>query len=655
MKLSKQNLIEAIYFSLILLIAGVPVLAVLTALISIEIIELIPKYKAKILISLISITITIALILGLGHGLIIYTAVYGYGFCVYTKFRGRNINYTERLLLWLASLYIFTVMEISSYNIGKVLDLLISQDGNKLLLIASIFIIKSLLDLISILFEFRYSALIIGNICNIISIINVFTMSFINKPFRLDEVKLAGTALNVVSNYTVNIDEIITIGSLILLIIMYNCIVIRVEYKKDRVNYIRVLMNIIPLVIIYTLWFGPNNIGTLDYMPLDSYGTVMHILNSVDKGIKEPDNYIEYKDSDFEETEQVEIDKKPNIIIIMNEAFSDLSVIKDIEGIDIKNDIIPYTSELMNNTQSGYLYSSVWGNNTVSSEIECLTGIPTGFVTSGAKIYSRYLNDNMPSIAKVLKEYGYTTYGVHPYDGTGYNRLNGWNALGIDNKLFIESFDSKSSKIRQYISDSENYQKLYNITENEDNPVFIFNVTMQNHGGYDNLEQSDINVANDRELSNYLYLLNKSDKALEEMITYYSNCDEDTIIVFFGDHQPSLTSFYDNSKNGINEYKVPYFIWSNYDNIELDIPEEISINYIPSIVLEAVDIKDKWFNGIYNIISDYPIISENVYKYKNNDKIIASDWTNQIDNLTSEDIRTYKIYESLSYRYITEK
>lgn len=37
----------------------------------------------------------------------------------------------------------------------------------------------------------------------------------------------------------------------------------------------------------------------------------------------------------------------------------------------------------------------------------------------------------------------------------------------------------------------------------------------------------------------YLSLIKKSDTALQELIEYYSQVDEPTIICIFGDHQPS--------------------------------------------------------------------------------------------------------------------
>ena len=614
----------------------------------------------KRVVSLISFIVTIILIFKTSNGLLVYTALAVYIALAIMLYRKNKIKYTEKLVRWLIAISIFTIMEISSYNNWKVIDLLLTQDGKKLILVSSLLLIKALVDILSMLIGLKYSTLIIGNICFILTGINYFTMSLINKPFRLDELELAGTALDVASNYSLNGIQIVRGITLLIVLYIFDIIVIKwVKNDKPIIN-IRVkeiAISGLILFMIYYLWIGPNNVGALDYMPYDNYGTLMGIVNSCKNDLVEPVGYSEYSILNFGDIEDKGEINKPNIIFIMNEAFSDLSVVKDIKGVDIKKDFIPYTSELMNNTQSGYLYSSVWGNNTVSSEFEAITGIPTAFVTTGAKVYNKYINDEVPSIAKVLKDNEYSTYGVHPYNGEGYNRKNSWNILGIDNSVFLEDFSADSKKIRQYISDSSNYKKLYEITEAEEKPAFIFNVTMQNHGGYDTGANTGVTPnIEDKELANYLSLIRESDNAIKELIEYYSDCGEDTIIVFFGDHQPSLTGFYKTVTNEDIKYKIPYFIWSNYEMNMGNIPDEISINYLPSIILHEIGIADKWFNGVYSTMENYPVIADSICKDSEGKSYTKNEWEQYLNSISKENNtkveENIKIYESLSYSYI---
>jgi glucan phosphoethanolaminetransferase (alkaline phosphatase superfamily) len=118
--------------------------------------------------------------------------------------------------------------------------------------------------------------------------------------------------------------------------------------------------------------------------------------------------------------------------------------------------------------------------------------------------------------------------------------------------------------------------------ENSEDPCFIFNVTMQNHSSYTSKYANftpDIKVdgVDSFALSTYLSLMKLSDAALERLITYLSQVEEDTILVFFGDHQPADSVVEEIWRvNGVDpdnlteeqeclRYQVPFVVWANYD------------------------------------------------------------------------------------------
>ena len=100
----------------------------------------------------------------------------------------------------------------------------------------------------------------------------------------------------------------------------------------------------------------------------------------------------------------------------------------------------------------------------------------------------------------------------------------------------------------------------------------------------------------DSSAEQYFALARQTDNALRELIGYYSQCDEPTMIVFFGDHQPPLkNAFYERlygkpldqrtTEEVMRQYAVPFFIWTNYDlsGAEADMQTEdvvISPNYL---------------------------------------------------------------------------
>lgn len=318
----------------------------------------------------------------------------------------------------------------------------------------------------------------------------------------------------------------------------------------------------------------------------------------------------------------------PNIIVIMNEAFSDPAILGDFET---NKDYMPYVHAILNgsveNTISGWLNVSVLGGNTANTEFEFLTGNTMAFLPQGCVPYQQYLKKKLPSLASHLRDLGYETVAAHPYNSTGWDRNKVYPLLGFDRMCFIKDYKNPQ-KIRKYVSDQACYDKIIEFYENKPDgtPLFSFNVTMQNHSSYteefDNFHP-DIEVYGSKSiaLNNYLSLMKLSDIAIQNLTEYFSNVDEHTIIVFFGDHQPTnsvvSTVWKLNGKNGnalseedeAKRYKVPFFIWSNFD-IGTQTDVETSANFLAAYLLKAANIPlDNYENFLSNLSETYPVVT----------------------------------------------
>ncbi len=317
----------------------------------------------------------------------------------------------------------------------------------------------------------------------------------------------------------------------------------------------------------------------------------------------------------------------PNIIVVMDEAFSDLSVLGDF---DTNTDYMPFVHSLEKgneNTITGYLNTSVCGGNTADTEFEFLTGNTMAFLPVGSIPYQQYIKSETPSLASYLKSIGYATYAQHPYYGSGWNRDTVYPLLGFDNLSFMQDYFNQRF-VRKYISDETSFDKIIETYENKPDgqPAFIFNVTMQNHGGYtdtyygfDNTVTAD--KLNNSALDQYLSLIKMTDEDLKSLIDYFSNVDEKTIVVFFGDHQPNDTVAssvlaangmdYNNLSNEELKlrYQVPYVIWANYD-IDEATGEDTSVNYLAANVLKAAGVPTNDYQSfLLKLKEEYPIIS----------------------------------------------
>ena len=317
----------------------------------------------------------------------------------------------------------------------------------------------------------------------------------------------------------------------------------------------------------------------------------------------------------------------PNIIVIMDEAFSDLAVVGDLET---NEDYMPFMHKMQqgaDHTITGYAQVSVCGGNTANSEFEFLTGNTMSFLPSGSIPYQQYITKDTPSLASYLASLGYETYAQHPYYASGWNREKVYPLLGFEHLNFIDDYANKTY-VRKYVSDDADMQHIIDTYENKEDgkPAFIFNVTMQNHGGYtdafsDLSEDVHATNYNSEVLDRYLSLIRLTDQSLEKLVDYFSNVDEKTVIVFFGDHQPSDTvaaqvqdslllpgeSVPDEQLR--KRYQVPYLVWANYD-IDGATQQNTSLNYLSAEVLKAAGVPtDAYQNFLLDLQKSYPVMS----------------------------------------------
>ena len=365
------------------------------------------------------------------------------------------------------------------------------------------------------------------------------------------------------------------------------------------------------------------------YRKYGDYLTFTHSIRYI-KGHK-PEGYSEDK------VEQISAQypgikgngKKPNIIMIMNEALADFSSISDIET---NEDYMPFIHGLTENTVKGDLFVSIFGGGTSKTEYEALTSNSMAFMPKGSTPYVTYISRKTSSLATTLRAQGYGgMVAMHPYKGSGYKRNKVYPLLGFDKFYDLPEFNN-AKVIRNHVSDEGNFDKIIEVYEQnrkkDKKPFFLFDVTMQNHSSYDrkwdNLSD-DISTIKDYgdDVNIYLNLVKASDDAFKKLVEYFSNVDEPTMIIMFGDHQPKLNNhFYENVEKGFSlgdeykmfeKYNTPFVIWANYD-IEEQTDVKISANYMGTMVDELAGNSMSGYQQMVNEIrKDIPIITAGGY------------------------------------------
>ena len=295
-------------------------------------------------------------------------------------------------------------------------------------------------------------------------------------------------------------------------------------------------------------------------------------------------------------------EEKPTVIAIMNETFSDLSIYQNMHA----NYQGPtYFKSIDDCLSRGRLYVSAYGGGTANTEFEFLTGNSMAYLGSGVYPYTTYDLTDTENLASQFKSLGYYTTAMHPNHGTNWNRENVYKDFGFDQFLTINDFEGAET-LRGMVTDKSTYDKILELLDTNSDPQFIFDVTMQNHSGYDTGlipydKQVSLNI--DGELNSnvneYVSLIQQSDEALEYFLGKLSKLDRKVVVVFWGDHQPFFPDTY-NNRWFTNEddathqerlWQTNYIIWANYDvagNSQTSHEEDLSSNYLSSELMSLI-------------------------------------------------------------------
>ena len=371
-------------------------------------------------------------------------------------------------------------------------------------------------------------------------------------------------------------------------------------------------------------------------------------------------------------------EEMPNVIVIMNEAFSDLRALCDYET---NLPVTPNIDALTENTIKGNLHVSVKGGNTANSEYEFLTGDTMAFLPTGSIPYQQHIKGETPNLASYFKTLGYETEAVHPYYASGWFRDHIYPWFSFDEDTFVEDFYPLYSfdLLRGYVSDDTLFDYIIDQYEkndkNEDAPRFTFAVTMQNHGSYDKEYDNfkpDVTVVGIEEyqrISAYLSLIRKTDEYFGALVEYFRNYDEKTVIVMFGDHQPNDNvvstlmgnAGVDNSAaalDGSNRYITPYVLWANYDIDEeaassVMNTEDISINYLSTLLCTAAELPLTGYQKFQREIQpQYPVITAKTILDGNDGTIYSVD---DLRTLKTDASHPLARYQAFAYNHIFDE
>jgi phosphoglycerol transferase MdoB-like AlkP superfamily enzyme len=516
----------------------------------------------------------------------------------------------------------------------------------------------------------------------VFSTANIYLIRFRQIPLIATDFSVIRTALNVAVDYdyTPNAEILVLICFLIAIIVLSS----KIKEPEGKAKNIRHRVVVTSCYLIFFAVMYNRTIGT-DFLeqrhimfntfrPITSFmknGSLLTFTKSIKLTIVDkPEGYSEkeidklIKDYPSDSVKDVDDKKQPNVIVIMDEAFSDLQSVGNFET---NEEVIPFYKSLDENTIKGFSYVSVFGGQTANTEYEFLTGDTKAFLPENSTPYQLYIKEFMPSLTGNMELNGYGgNLALHPFEASGYNRISVYNNFGFSKFITMEEFENPTY-VHGFIDDVSDFNKIISEYEkhktSSDEPFYMFNVTMQNHSSYD-MDYEDIpntikitdEKKRDDMAERYLNLIHLSDAAVKDLVEYFKKQDEPTIIVFFGDHEPSINDkFYqriigkdlDNltDAESMELYKTPFFIWANYD-IEEKYYDKVSMNYLHSIMLDAAGLELTGYNKfLLDMHKEVPVITVNGYFGADGNYYKVNDTTSPYYELVNK-------YNKLEYNHL---
>ncbi len=546
--------------------------------------------------------------------------------------------------------------------------------------------------------RYHMTGLIVNISLYVWSLLNYFVEAFRGTPFVPMDIISFKTGLSVADGYTYEMSWNLILGSILFfLIYLLNKRSVNVKPKKLKMKILsKCAIGAFLVVVLGTFFFTDFSVS-MGYKPdfwnqsrgYHKTGSFFNFcLNTKYLIVRKPSGYDASEIANYvnETLEDYGVDPDsdvstniltgendyvanedgttPNIIFIMNESWADLGNLGDLET---NEDYMPFIHSLTENTIKGYVSVPVFGAGTSNSEYEALTGNSLSFLPAGSNVYQLYIKNEIPSLVSTLTSLGYSNVAFHPYYGSGWNRESVYDLLGFSDFISIEDFidediletykknsnvneyidlleeryeDGDEILLRRFVSDSYDFQMIEEMYENRDEsqPFFIFNVTMQNHGGYAVSYRNFVQEIYATNLSKtyakanrYLSLIKETDAAFEQLVEYFSNVDEPTVICMFGDHLPSIEDEFYEELLGASlddltteqeqlRYQTPFIIWANYDIEEAEV-EIMSTDYLSTLLQQVAGLPMTQYNKYLSVLyQTLPVIdsvgyvdSEGVY------------------------------------------
>ncbi len=282
----------------------------------------------------------------------------------------------------------------------------------------------------------------------------------------------------------------------------------------------------------------------------------------------------------------------PHLVVVQSESFFDPRPHYPFVASEVLDGFDRVRAQAL---QQGRLRVPAWGANTVRTECAFLTGLtPEQLGVHRFNPYHQLSKREVPNLAATLRAAGYRTICVHPYPASFYLRDRVFPRLGFERFIGIEAFDA-TDRQGQYVGDRAVTRKVQSLlAEAGDAPLFIFVITMENHGPL-HLETPSAEAEQRwyrqprapegcRDLTVYLQHLANADNMVTELRHALAAQARGGLLCWYGDHVPIMAQVY--ARHGEPDGLTDYLIWSARPGVDaLPAPVEMPVECLAQRLL----------------------------------------------------------------------
>ena len=490
------------------------------------------------------------------------------------------------------------------------------------------FIVFASLTLVYLVRRRAFARLLLCSFWIIMGIINGMVLSNRVTPFGFADLTLLSDLATIIDKYLSPLMMILIAIAAVIFIFFCSLIYIHGPIYKGKqkrlISLVSILAVIFIAVPITTSVAQEKNIvanyftniaqGYMDYGFVYSFSS-----GFVNWGMKEPENYDETViDALMQAVESekavttVTPENGPNIITVLLESYVDPN---EYNFMTYSKDPTPFFHYLEQNYTSGYLTMPVVGAGTANAEFEILTGMRLHHFGTGEYPYKTVLKEveNCESIASYLKSIGYGTHAVHNNDGNFYSRTHAFSMMGFETFTSKELMDiTEITPNGGWAEDSLLAEETIKTLTSTPGADLTYVITVGQHGVYPEkpvveTPYCEVYGLETEEETNawtyYMHQANKTDQFMQELITYLEQLEEDTIVVFWGDHLPTM-GLEDSEMVSGDIFKTKYVTWNNFGLEKND--KDLYAYQLMADIFNQVGIHDGTMMAYHQTQSDNP-------------------------------------------------